>query len=212
VSRDATGRRRIGAVVFDLGGVFFDWDPRHLYQQLIPDARDREWFLSEVCSPRWHAEQDLGRGIRESCDELAAQYPAYADLIAAWADRNEEMIAGVFEETVDLLHELREASVRCYALSNMESEAFALRRSNYSFMSDFDGFVISSHEGAAKPDPVIFTRLIARFGLAPDRTLFVDDQAPNIDVARRLGFDVCLFTTPKELRRSLVERRLLTTK
>lgn len=201
--------RTIQAVVFDLGGVFFDWNPRHLYQYLIPGAREREWFLSEVCSPRWHAEQDLGRGIRDSCDALAVRYPAYRDLIAAWADRNEEMIAGVFEQTISILYELREASIRCYVLSNMESEAFALRRSRYRFMSAFDGFVISGYEGVAKPDRAIFERLIARFAIEPARTLFIDDQQPNIDAALQLGFDAVRFASPEDLRRLLAERRLI---
>jgi 2-haloacid dehalogenase len=35
-------------VVFDLGGVLIDWNPRHLYRDLIPDEAERELFLAEV--------------------------------------------------------------------------------------------------------------------------------------------------------------------
>jgi len=119
------------------------------------------------------------------------------------------MVAGVVEGSIAVLHELHERNVPCFALSNMESEAFARRRERYGFMSDFAGFVISSTEHVAKPDEEIFSRLLARFSLKPERTLFVDDRALNIAVAARLGFVVCLFSSPAELRERLVGFGLL---
>ena len=50
----------ISTVVFDLGGVLIDWNPRYLYRQLIPDAAKMEQFLAEVCSPAWNATLDAG--------------------------------------------------------------------------------------------------------------------------------------------------------
>jgi 2-haloacid dehalogenase len=199
----------VDAVAFDIGGVFLDWDPHHLYRQLIPDTEARERFFREICSPEWHAEQDLGRSIVESCSELARHHPEYASLISAWAERNEEMVAGVIEGSVEILRELRDRNVPCYMLTNMEQEAFVARRSRYAFMSDFDGCVVSSDEGVAKPDVGIFLRLLSRFGLVARRTLFVDDSVANAAAAAFLGFRVCLFTSPAQLREVLVECQLL---
>ncbi len=53
----------IRAVVFDFGGVLFDWNPLHLYQQLIPDAAEREHFLTHICSPDWNISQVGGHGF-----------------------------------------------------------------------------------------------------------------------------------------------------
>jgi 2-haloacid dehalogenase len=200
---------RSAAVVFDLGGVFFDWDPRHLYRKLIPDVAARERFLAEVCSPEWHAEQDLGRSIEASCKDLASRHPECAELILAWSERNEEMVAGVLDDSIFILRDLRRDGTRCYALSNMEPEAFAFRREHYPFMSEFDGFVISSIEGVMKPDREIYRRLLSRFELDPARTLYVDDRVANVDAAIQLGLDAWLYTTSAELRRWLVSRGLL---
>lgn len=41
--------QRISAVVFDLGGVLIDWDPRHLYRQLIADPGEMEGGSSRSC-------------------------------------------------------------------------------------------------------------------------------------------------------------------
>ena len=199
----------VKSVAFDLGGVFLDWDPRHLYRKLIPDENERESFLRDVCSPAWHAEQDLGRSIVEACQELARNHPQHAELISARAERNDEMVAGVIEGSVEILRELRRRGVACYAISNMERETFASRRRHYEFMSDFDGFVISGEEGVAKPSPEIFHRLLSRFGLVPAGTLFVDDRAVNVVAAGELGFQTYLFSAPTPLREALVHWRLL---
>src|SRR5258708_29160618 len=90
--------RKIVAVVFDIGGVLLDWNPRYLYRQLIPDPAEMEWFLGEVCTPEWHDAHDRGADMRESCAALARQWPAYAELIMAWSERSEEMVGAPIPE------------------------------------------------------------------------------------------------------------------
>ncbi len=198
---------KIGAVVFDIGGVLLDWNPRHLYRQLIADPAELEHFLTQVCSPSWHLRHDLGTDTEASCLELAAEHPQYADLIMAWSRRSEEMLAGPLEETVEVLADLRQAGVPCYALSNMEPDKFALRRARYGFFDLFNGCVISGVEGVAKPDKEIFQILLARYRLRPGEVVFIDDQARNIAAAAELGLAVIQFTTAAQLRRELGELR-----
>ena len=56
-----TATQRVDTVVFDIGAVLLDWDPRYLYRKIFADAREMEWFLTEVCSPAWNRAQDGGR-------------------------------------------------------------------------------------------------------------------------------------------------------
>jgi len=51
----------ITAVVFDLGGVLIDWDPRYLYRSLFDDEAEMEHFLATVTTPEWNRAQDAGR-------------------------------------------------------------------------------------------------------------------------------------------------------
>jgi 2-haloacid dehalogenase len=193
----------ITSVVFDLGGVLIDWDPRHLYRKLIGDPDELDDFLGRICTREWHTAHDLGADTEQSCRELAKVHPEYADLIMAWSHRGEEMIAGVFEDTVDVLADLRSAGVRCYALSNMEREKFAKRLLRYPFFELLDGCVISGLEGVMKPDRKIFEILLSRFGLQPKATVFVDDIADNVCAAAELGVVAIEFTTAAQLRREL---------
>jgi 2-haloacid dehalogenase len=198
------------AVVFDLGGVLIDWNPRHLYRQLFRDPGEMEDFLARICTDDWHRAHDLGADITASCQRLAALHPDYRDAIMAWASRGEEMAAGQFDETVDVLSDVKAAGIRCYALSNMEPEAFTIRRARFAFMTWFDGQVISGLEGVAKPDRRIFEILLARYALVPEATVFVDDVQRNVDAARALGINAVRYTGAGQLRRDLRAFGMLT--
>ena len=198
------------AVVFDVGGVLLDWNPRHLYRKLFADdVASMEAFLAEICTPEWHAKHDLGRRYEDSCAELAEAHPAHAELIWAWALRNDEMVAGPIHGTIDIVAELRARGIRLYVLSNMEAETFPRRLETYPFLGWFDGYVISGLEGVGKPDERIFRRLLERFDLEAARTLFVDDSAANVDAARNVGMQALLFESPEQLRKRLTIERLL---
>jgi 2-haloacid dehalogenase len=194
------------AVLWDLGGVFLDWDPRHLYRKLFAgDDAAMEDFLANVCSPAWHAEQDLGRSVAEACRTLAAARPEHAPLILAWGERSEEMIGGVISGSVSLLAELRAAGVCCYALSNMEPENWEKRRQAYEFLSWFDGCFISGLEGVAKPDLRFFQVALERFGLSAGDAFFIDDKDVNVLAARALGIAGTVFKGPDLLRGQLAK-------
>jgi 2-haloacid dehalogenase len=193
----------ISAVVFDIGGVLLDWDPRYLYRKLFDDEADMEYFLANVCTMEWHHDNDLGVPLEETCGRLAAAHPEYAEMIWAWGQRSEEMVGGEIEASVGVLRELHAAGIRCYALTNHERWTFPLRRKRFAFFDCFDGAVVSSHEGVAKPDPEIFRRVVERFDLDPGTTLLIDDAERNITAARGLGWQAIQFTSPAELRSAL---------
>jgi len=195
--------RAVDTVVFDLGGVLLDWDPRHLYRKLIDDPDELADFLARICTSEWHHAHDLGVPILESCQELAREHPGHAELIMAWAERGEEMIAGQLDGTVEVLADLSRAGVRCLALSNMEAETFPLRRERFAFMRYFDGCVISGLEGVAKPDPAIVKLLLTRYQLDPARTAFIDDKPDNITMAKQAGLKAIRFADPGHLRGDL---------
>lgn len=194
---------KITAVAFDLGGVLIDWNPRHLYRQLFSDQGEMEKFLARICTPEWHRDHDLGADITASCQRLAAIHPGHRQMIMAWAERGEEMVAGQFDRAVRVLGEVKAAGTRCYTLSNMEPQAFTIRSARFPFMTWFDGHVISGSEGVAKPDRQIFEILLDRYRLAPAATVFMDDSPRNVDAARALGINAVHYTGAEQLRQEL---------
>ena len=197
------------AVVFDLGGVLINWDPRNLYRTLFDDEAEMERFLSEVATHEWNAQQDAGRALSEAVEELAARHPDRRDLIAAYYDRWPEMLGGPIEGTVEILRELRDRGVRTHALSNWSAETFPIARPMFPFLEWFDGIVISGEVMMIKPDPRIFAHVLERFGLEPGETVFVDDNAENVRAAEAARFIGIVFESPAQLRRELARLALL---
>lgn len=197
----------IEAVVFDLGGVCIDWDPRHLYRKLFDgDDAAMERFLAEVCSPDWNAQLDGGRSWTEAVESLSREHPDARALIEAFRERWVEMLGGAIDGTVEVLDRLREARIPIFALSNWSAETYPIARPYFPFLEWFRGVVISGEEGIRKPDPRIFRLLLERYDLAPATTLFVDDVAENVTAAEVLGLVGLLFRDGPGLRRDL--RRL----
>lgn len=204
-----SGNGRPNVVVFDLGGVLLDWDPRYLYRKLFDDEQEMNRFLSEVCTLKWHHAHDLGVAPEETVPPLIEAHPEQADLIRAWPERSEEMVAGPIEESVEILRALKQRSVPVYALTNMERETYPGRRDRFPFLRWFDGTVVSGFEGVAKPDPKVFELLLDRFGLHAASTLFIDDSPKNVDAARSVGMQAIEFESAAVLRKRLVQDGLL---
>jgi 2-haloacid dehalogenase len=196
-------------VVFDLGGVLIDWNPRHLYRKLIADEAAMELFLSTVCTQAWNERQDAGRTFAEAAALLRAQHPHRTELIDAYGARFDEMMKGPIEGSVSILETLHRKGVPLFALSNWSRETFPLAERRFEFLKLFRGRVISGEIGMIKPDPRIFEHLLERFRIAPDDAVYIDDNPKNAAAATALGLHGIHFTDPGKLQRELEGLRLL---
>jgi 2-haloacid dehalogenase len=196
-------------VVFDLGGVLIDWNPRYLYRSLIPDERAMEDFLATVCTGPWNERQDGGRTIAEAEAELLAGHPQHEALIRAYYSQFDRMLAGQIDGTVAILEELDGREVPLYALTNWSRETFHHARRRFGFLDRFRGIVVSGEIGMMKPDARIFRHLTDTHGLAPADCLFIDDSPRNIAGARAAGLNAVQFTGPDALRSALRQYGLL---
>jgi 2-haloacid dehalogenase len=198
------------SIIFDLGGVLFDWNPRHLYRKLFPgDAEKMEWFLSNICTQDWNVKQDAGRPFSEAVAELIERHPEYEDLIRAYDIRWEEMVTGAIGASVDILAALRQNNYRLYALSNWSVEKFCSVRTRYEFLDWFDAILISGEVGLVKPDSRIYLILLEKTGLSAPQCLFIDDSLENVMAAQKLGFNTIHFRTPEQLRDELAAMGIL---
>ena len=178
----------IRAVVFDFGGVLFDWSADYLYRELIPDEAERRWFLTHVCSPDWNLKQDCGRPIAEAEAELIALYPDHADRIRAFYGPWPKTLRGILEDGVALLEQLHAVGVPLYGLTNWSGETYHHVEGKYDFLEWFRHVVVSGRVGMVKPDPRIYAHLLDHVEQPAERCVFIDDNVRNADAAKALGF------------------------
>ena len=185
--------------LFDLGGVFFDWDPDHFYKNVFENIEEREFFLAEVCNDQWNVQQDAGRSIAEAELELIPKFPHYEKEIKMYYKNHRKMIRGVFEQSIDILKKLKDKNYECYVLSNWSAETFLGMTDDYPFLKLFDGLLISGEDKLMKPDSAIYELAKNRFNLNPEETVFIDDKRENIEAAKGLDFKTIHLTDPKNI-------------
>jgi 2-haloacid dehalogenase len=201
--------KRLRTVVFDVGGVLIDWDPRHLYSRLIPDPERMEVFLGEVCTPRWHLQHDLGLEFTDTIPPLVRAHPEWEEEIQAWGDRFEEMWGGQIQQSVDLLEALHRRATPLFASTNWGAQNWLLAKRLFPFLEWFNGTLVSGEIGIAKPDPRFYDLLIERFDLEPSSTLYIEDNLHNLEAAATRGFVIHHFSTPQKLAEELCRHGLL---
>ena len=197
-------------VLFDLGAVLIDWNPRYLYRPLFGgDDAAMERFLAEVVPPEWNHQIDAGKTFSEAVAERIRDHPAHAELIALWKDDWAKMLREPIAESVAILDELRQHGRRLYALTNWSAETFPVARAKFDFLHWFEDIVVSGEVKLAKPDPRIFALTIERCRLDPARTVFIDDSLRNVEAGSNAGLRALHFTCPRKLRSDLVRFGLI---
>ena len=182
---------RPSVVVFDMGGVLIDYNPRHLYRKLIPQEAEMEDFLANVTTREWHMRQDYDGDPAIATRELQARHPGKEALIAAYYDRFDEMLDHAFPPMAALVERLGDAGVPLYLLSNAPGFLDAWLRgpatAKHPFVSRFRDFIVSGNVRCWKPDAAIYQLACRAGGFRPQDAVFIDDVAANVEGARATG-------------------------
>jgi FMN phosphatase YigB (HAD superfamily) len=195
----------IEAILFDVGNVLIEWDPRHLYRKLLPSEEAVEEFLSKICTLEWHFAHDQGVSFEENALPLKEQYPEHAELIDQWGGRYMEMAPQEVVGMSALVNRAKSVGLGIHGLTNMPTPTFPMLLERFPVMRQLETVVVSGDEKVCKPEPRIFELALERMGADADKVLFVDDSMPNIDAAKAMGFHVHHFSQSDHLARQLAD-------
>jgi 2-haloacid dehalogenase len=198
--------RQPQTLVFDIGNVLIEWDPRFLYRKIFADKETMEWFLSHVCTHAWNLEQDRGRSMADAVAERIALFPGHEAAIRAFDERWTETVSGPIDGSVAILERLRLLGVPDYAITNFSHEKFDVAKARFPFLNAFRGTIVSGVERLLKPEPAIYRLLLDRYGLTAADCVFIDDSPANVEGARAIGMHALHFKGPEALEADL--RRL----
>lgn len=200
----------ISHILFDLGHVVLDWRPRKLYETLIEDEAELDYFLEHICNMAWHTRHDAGTSWEDNAAPLIKQYPHYEMHIRAWGERWLDMFEGYVPGTPDLIEALEQEGHAIFALSNIPSDGFKPLLEPFPILKRFRDVVISGDENCVKPDRKIYDIALSRMGNPdPGSVLFIDDREQNIEAAEALGIVGHHFSDADGLRVRLEALKLL---
>jgi len=192
-------------IVFDIGGVLVDYDPKGYLSKLFNNAELEEFLYSIIFDSEEWKLLDQGKITRALAERrmLEAAGPHRYEAQLVLDDWRELMTTKL--DTVDLILALRHSGHHLYFLSNIPEDIYLMFQQRRRFMQLFEGGVPSFAAKTAKPDPEIFKLLLNTYELSPAETLFIDDSPTNISAAESLGMTGLQFKSATALHHSLIE-------
>ncbi len=199
----------IKTIIFDLGGVLINWDPKLLYRKIFDTEEKVDWFLENVCTFEWNEAQDGGRSISEANEIAITKYPEYQNEIEAFYGRWTEMLNGAKEDVVAILKTLiNDPDYKVIALTNWSAETWPWALERFEFLHWFEDVLVSGQEKLKKPDPKIYQMILKRNSLIAEECIFIDDNLRNIEAARNEGILGIHFKNGSQLMQSLKDHNI----
>lgn len=202
---------QINTIIFDLGGVLIDWNPKYVFDETyFESVEKRDYFFTQICSLDWNEQQDAGRSIVEATEELIKQFPDWEPAIRDYYGRWTEMLKGPIPGSVEIFRQLKESGkYKLYALTNWGAGLFDIALVRYNFLHWFDGRVVSGEEKIRKPFPEFYQRLLDRYIIQPEETLFIDDNWRNVEAAEAMGIRSIHYQSSQQLNKELIRLKIL---
>lgn len=203
---------QIKTIIFDLGGVLIDWNPKYLYLKEFNGNHEKmHWFLENICTFEWNENQDAGYGLELATQDLIVKFPEHQSHIEMYYGRWEEMLGGSIPESVAILKRLVEKQqYKIVSLTNWSHETFPIAQERFEFLTWFEDIIVSGQEKTRKPFDEIYYIALNRFDTSPEQTLFIDDNLRNIEAAHKLGIQTIHFLDSEDLENELKKRGLIT--
>ena len=194
----------INTIIFDMGNVLVDFRWEAVFREMgLTGERFDRMAAATVLDPVWN---EFDRGIwtdemmREAFVERA---PELEDEINEFFYERFPQILRKFDYTDEWIETLKGKGYRTYILSNFSEKALREAASELDYIDRVDGAVISFKVNMIKPDPGIYEHLMEKYGIVPEEAVFIDDNADNIEAARKLGLNTILFTGREDADREL---------
>ena len=194
------------SIVFDMGQVLMDFAPPKFIARLGYTGADAEMLLREVFRGwEWVAFDRGDVTGQDVVDSACARLPerlheAAHELVFHWWD---EMIP--MPGMKEVVRELYDKGYDMYVLSNASQDFHRYFDSipGSEYLPRERRFVSSDYR-LLKPEHEIYELFLKTFGLDAAGCVFIDDNPPNVEAARRLGFQGLVYRgDPARLRREL---------
>ncbi len=195
----------VSNIIFDFGGVLLDWHPDRVYRPYFSDEVALQKFYTETQIMHHNRELDRGQPFDTILKQLAQQYPHYSEPLKLWKNSWHKMLGGQIEGTVRILEELKASNYRLFGLTNWAAETFPYVFYSHEFFQHFEDIVVSGRVGMIKPEPEIFNLCLTRNHIQAEQSVFIDDNAENVQIAKHLGMKAIHFRDPQQLRKELLD-------
>lgn len=184
---------KIKNVIFDLGAVMFNWNPKAIAENFTNDIELQKRIQSELYYHQDWKDFDCALITEEEATKRASERLEISLIEAQMLFQQTKESLTLISKTRNVLSEVKAKNLKAYCLSNISPELFNYVYERHDLFELFDGIVTSGEENTGKPDKRIFEILIERHQLKVDECLFIDDSKDNTATANVLGISSVTF-------------------
>ena len=190
-------------VVFDLGGVVFNWQPDALLSRVFDDSETQDLVRAEIIEHADWVELDRGTIALDQAIDRGASRTGLPRLDIERLFNEVPCSLTPIQETIELIRSLRDSDNKLFVLSNMHIASISYLEKKHKIWDMFDGIVISSRIQKVKPEIEIYEHLLAVHQLNAIETVFIDDMSENLTAAASTGIQTIKFVDPVQCARDL---------
>lgn len=193
-------------IIFDLGNVLIKYSPESFLETNVKKERQEKFIATVFKSKEW---LELDRGTlsyEDAIEKFAEIIPEDRENLEKLFKNNIMDCLAPIEENIEILKKLKKKGYNLFVLSNFHRPAFEQVQKEWEFFDEFDGGVISCYCHLLKPNQRIYELLLARYGLIPEETLFIDDTKINVEKAEKIGMEGIYLDLPEMLEKLLKKK------
>jgi len=196
-------------IVFDLGGVVFNWQPDTIIRRVFQDPDTQDLVRAEIFEHADWVELDRGtialdQAIVRGASRTGLPHEDIEKLLNE-VPRSLTPIQG----TIELIRSMGGSNNRFFVLSNMHIASISYLEKKHKIWDMFDGIVISSRIQKVKPEIEIYEHLLSEYQLEASETIFIDDMSENLTAASSIGIQTIKFVDPPQCRHDLVNLKCI---
>lgn len=176
-------------IIFDFGGIILTVKMKEIVKKFTNSKEEQEFLLDNVVnSPEWieYGLIDTGYITKEDFINLVNDRTnnIHKDLVEDFINNYINHVY-VDDKIIELIKNLKEQGYKIYLLSNTQKYSYEKFIKDIEYL--FDGITLSFKEHLLKPYNAIYERLIDKYNLVPEESLFIDDREDNISTANKYG-------------------------
>ena len=182
-------------IIFDIGGIMFDDSTQNISKILNEDAS----LLCKKVYGRSFSNCLLGNEEVSDYIETFKDDSDYEKIRYVLSKENLHISYPLMKSNFAYISTLKNKGYNLYILSNITKDSYEYIKNTIDIDSIFDGGIYSYQEGVIKPDKNIYERIINKYNLNKNETIFFDDKQKNVDAACEIGIKGVLFKSVEDI-------------
>lgn len=189
-------------VIFDIGGVLLEYNPKTYLDKLNIEESKRKKLNDIIFHvSKW---RDCINGLisnNELIEYLEKENPKYRNEInQILSKENSKYMLPPKQDMIEYYKHLKQKGYNIYLCSNITKCTYEYIKDNFEIIQTANGGVFSCFEHVSKPNVEIYQNLISKYQINVNESIFIDDTNKNIISANELGFQTILFKSIEQLK------------